>query len=305
MSAIKEEVRRLYPVNQVSKGFYYWCDKLLEKCIMIFKWENLPNELPQHELEIQLLLHGYCGVMNIKEWGLFASNGGLTGVTPYADMFETFVWANPILRGGNEKIYNNGVSDATCVLVKNNALKNPLIDLIARYARQLADLDSSINIYTVNTRSITTDTAPDNRVAESVKLVRNKQKLGYYDVIVDKGIIQNVNAIKGIDGASRHMEELLLARETTLRSFFREIGVKMANNKRERVITDEVESENQLLLLNLSDMLKSRKQGALEINELFGTSISVEISDEFKPLESKVASMQLGESEVVNDNKRD
>ena len=305
MSVIKEEIKRLYPVNQVSKGFYYWCDKLLEKCILIFKWQGLPNELPSHEIELQLLLHGYCGVVNCEDWGLFATNGGLTGVTPYQDLFNTFVWANPILRGGNEKIYNSGEPGATCVLVKNNSLKNPLMDMICRYARQLADLDSSINIYTVNTRSTTTDTAPDERTAESVKMVRNKQKLGYYDVIVDKGILQNVNTIQGVDGNTRHLEELLLSRENTLRNFYREIGVKMANNKKERVITDEVESENQLLLLNLTDMLRSREQGAREINELFGTDITVEISEEFKPLETKGALMQLGESEVTRENKGD
>ena len=51
------------------------------------------------------------------------------------------------------------------------------------------------------------------------------------------------------------------------------------------MIESEVDSNNQLLLFNISDMLAERKKACEEINKLFDTSITVELSDEFKELQ--------------------
>ena len=61
--------------------------------------------------------------------------------------------------------------------------------------------------------------------------------------------------------------------------------MKSANDKKERMIESEVDSNNQLLLFNISDMLAERKKACEEINKLFGTNITVELSDEFKELQ--------------------
>ena len=54
------------------------------------------------------------------------------------------------------------------------------------------------------------------------------------------------------------------------------------------MIESEVDSNNQLLLFNISDMLGERKKACDEINKLFGTSITVELSDEFKELQGGI-----------------
>ena len=51
------------------------------------------------------------------------------------------------------------------------------------------------------------------------------------------------------------------------------------------MIESEVDSNNQLLLFNISDMLAERKKACDEINKLFGTNITVELSEEFKELQ--------------------
>ena len=48
------------------------------------------------------------------------------------------------------------------------------------------------------------------------------------------------------------------------------IGVRRANDKRERLITDEVQANNSLLKLNLTDMRDSRIKGLEEIKRVFG-----------------------------------
>ena len=51
------------------------------------------------------------------------------------------------------------------------------------------------------------------------------------------------------------------------------------------MIESEVDSNNQLLLFNISDMLAERKKACEEINKLFGINITVELSEEFKELQ--------------------
>ena len=55
-----------------------------------------------------------------------------------------------------------------------------------------------------------------------------------------------------------------------MNSFLELIGVRRANDKRERLITDEVQANNSLLKLNLTDMRDSRRKGLEEIERVFG-----------------------------------
>lgn len=52
----------------------------------------------------------------------------------------------------------------------------------------------------------------------------------------------------------------------------------MASDKKERMIQTEVDSNNQMLLVSLSDMLQCRKKACEQFNELYGTNVSVKLS---------------------------
>ena len=69
--------------------------------------------------------------------------------------------------------------------------------------------------------------------------------------------------------------ELLNAKQQIMASFLSEIGVKNFTEKKERLITDEVTADDQLLTINVEDMLNYRKNGIDKINRMFNTSISV------------------------------
>ena len=71
----------------------YWLEHLFEKCVRIFEWNGLPETIPQHEIEKELVLHGFCGIVKSeKNSKLYAiENGSLSGVTEYTDSFTDFV----------------------------------------------------------------------------------------------------------------------------------------------------------------------------------------------------------------------
>ena len=55
------------------------------------------------------------------------------------------------------------------------------------------------------------------------------------------------------------------------------LGINNANtDKRERLVTNEVDSNNEMIQINSDVMLETRKQACEEINKMFGLNISVE-----------------------------
>ena len=72
----------------------------------------------------------------------------------------------------------------------------------------------------------------------------------------------------------------MIAREKILKSFYSDIGVRSAFEKRSNSVEAEVEADTSLLLLNLSDMIACREKGAEEVNKMFGTNWSVHVAKE-------------------------
>ena len=73
---------------------------------------------------------------------------------------------------------------------------------------------------------------------------------------------------------------IMETREKLIKSFYSDIGVRSAFEKRNNTVMAEVEADTSLLLLNLSDMLKQRENACIEVNQMFGTDRTVHIAEE-------------------------
>ena len=62
-------------------------------------------------------------------------------------------------------------------------------------------------------------------------------------------------------------------------SFYNDIGVKTGYSKKGNMIQEEVEANDSMLLLNISDMLDSRKKGVEKVNAMYGTNWSVKLAE--------------------------
>ena len=150
---------------------------------------------------------------------------------------------------------------------------------IQRYARQLADIESTINIYAVNSRLVSIPVSNDNAVIESLKAFFKNLAYGKRAIVSDSSIIENfrnvdINRTSVKDG----INDWLIARDKVLEQFYRDLGIRMTNQKKAQVNTDEVESNDQLLLISSDDMLKARKEGLEKVNNMFGTEIEVRLN---------------------------
>ena len=274
---LKDEKKLL----KLDYSYTYWVYNLLEKVARIFQWEGLPCE--QIQLELRVLADGYVGFVNDELTGLSVVRGTFNGITEYSDLplisrYTNFMYANPIMKGGNPVI------NKEATICYNTALRTSILPMVKRYASLLAHAELSVKCAIVSLRENEVFAVEDDKTANEVRRYHQKIYEGEPDVIIDKsliGSIQDLSKSQGTQSTSSVFQAWDIRLEI-LRSFFNEIGVRFARDKRERMVTDEVDSDAQMLLLNVNDMLKCREQFAKETNNLFGTNISVKLSPEFE-----------------------
>lgn len=303
----ENNIEKIYDVADVTSGYYFWFWKLLNFCMTIFEYKGLPETLPAREIESNLLLTGHDVVFEAGG-DLITANTNIYGFDVYYNPTDA-IFANPSLRtkklsiGQNcEIIYNSSLKDNVLYIKSDSSM----LTFIQRYARMLSDIESTIDIYMINSRLTSYPVASNDTVAKSIKLFFKKLKAGRTAVISDDAIIQefrnvDVNRSSIKDG----INDLLIARDKILEMFFRDIGVKMYNPKKAQVSEDELQINNQLLVISLDDMLKERKEGLERVNKLFGINASVDISENFKvkEIENNVEESEQNKSDSAQNQR--
>ena len=278
------KIEKIYDVSDVIDGYYYWFWKLFNFCLTMFEYKNLPESLPAREIESNLLMTGHC-VLFPDMADIVTACTSLYGFDRYYNPTNA-IFANVKMRSKNLNIGEN------CEIIYNSSLKDnvlyiksdsSMMSFIKRYSRMLADVESSMDIYMVNSRLTSFPVASSDSVMQNLKLFFKKLKRGERGIISDDSIIQQFRSVD-ISRASVHdgVNDWLVARDKILEMFFRDIGVKFYNPKKAQVSEDELQVNNQMLVISLDDMLKERQRGIERVNNLFATNISVDIAEPFK-----------------------
>lgn len=275
-------LKTMYDVSDVRIGYDYWYFKLLDLIINMFEYRNLPAGISKRDLELNLLITGHATIIAKKDGTMFTPLTSLYGYDEYYQPTKA-VFANPVVITSKEYtigedctvVYNNSLQDSIFYVKADSGLNT----FIQRYARQLADIESTINIYTVNSRLTSIPVSNDNAVMESLKSFFKNLAIGKRAIVSDSSIIENFRNVDiNRTGIKDGVNDWLIARDKILEQFYRDLGIRMTNQKKAQVNTDEVESNDQLLLISSDDMLKARKKGYEETNNMFGTNIEVRLN---------------------------
>lgn len=302
---LKDIVKSMYDVAEVEVGYNYWFNKLLNICLGMLKYNNCPESIPAREIALNVIMLGYC---------MFFKKNGVPYVVP-AELYnnqkspyyypKSAVYAQPALGSENLEIGVN-CEIIYCNRLQANAFMIPtdggLRTFIQRYARLLADIESTIDNYVVNCRATSYPTASNDNVKQSLERFFNQLKLGRRAVISDNAIVEQFRNIDIGSSIQRDgINDLLIARDKILEMFYRDIGIKMYNPKKAQVNEEELESNNQLLVVNTSEMIEVQNEGFINVNRFLCTDMSVELSDPFK-LSTQVFNNEEGENNATENN---
>jgi len=279
-------LKQMYDVSDVRASYKYWFYKLLALTLPAFTYEGLPDSLPAREIELQLQLTNHC-VTFMKDGNIYTAETSVF----YPDVYyqpTKFTYANPVIGGRT-----GNLDDPDVCIIWNNCLKDTiggmdvdssLLTFIMHYARQLADLSSTINIYTVNSRLTNFPIAKNDSVRASIKKFFDSLALGKREIIADEDIILNSFAVEEA-GAKRTpdtLKDFIQCKDNILEQFFRDLGIKFRQNKRAQMTEEEIESDDQVLLISLDDMLEARREGIKKFNDIYGLNVTVDINEKYK-----------------------
>lgn len=276
------DLKTMYNVSDVRIGYNYWFYKLLDYLLNMFEYDNVPETIPDREIEVNLLLTGHA--VFFRDMGeLICIPTQIYGFDKYyrptkATYGNVDVKSKDLIFGKNaEVVFNNRIRGN---ILQMQGVDGGLLTMIQRYARQLADVESTTNIRVKNSRQTSFAVAKSQAMADQLKNLFNKVEVGEAEVLTDTPFL---DAFQNVDIASKtdaeKVNDLLIAREKILATFFREIGVKFQQEQKKAQLTeDEVTADEQLLLINPLTMLNERIEGLKRVNDHFGTNIQVRIN---------------------------
>lgn len=265
-----------------ARAFEFWIDKLILIASSVFKYTNLPANLPQWEIEKRLIMQGNCFVFKNEIYGVITSFGGLSGVDIYNNA-DSFNYAQAVL-GSKSGLQNlkDGVIIYGTSLDKIYGSRGVVGKRLQYYADLLSDIDVSRQVGLINNRSMATVIAKSDNALNELKQYYAKLQEG--ELVTPKiisGVLETTeNLIKATNNTGYTLNDFDVAQQNIIKSFYRDFGISYSTEKKERLISDEISADNDGLDINISDMLKCREVGVKTVNNLFGTSIIVEVNND-------------------------
>lgn len=249
----------------------------LDKTQQIFRYENLPDTIPQGELENLLQKHGHCII--IEEKGeLYAITGGFSGENDVYNKPRFYTVSNVAL--GLYRTYEIGVD---CVLMKNDFHNMGLLPIIHKYGVLLTDSEISLNLAAILSRITMLISAPDDKTKASADLFVQKIINGDFSVIGENGFFDGVKMQTGSTANTNYITQLIELIQYYKASFLNEIGLNANfNMKRERLNEQEVLMNIDNLLPFIENMFSERVNALKKVNEMFGTDIVVDYNGVWK-----------------------
>lgn len=245
----------------------------------MFKYEGLPDSIPQKWLENYLLVNGLC--LWIKNGDdLIVTDCGV-GASPDVYYIPTkAIVSNPYVEDNTRRTYTR---DVDCVLMVNDTYAQGLLPLLRKYCSMLVENDITMNIAGIMSRATIILTAADDKTKASAELFIKHLLEGKLDVIGETPFLLGNQdkslSINEMTRANDTLTQLIEYHQYIKASLFNDLGLQSNYNmKRESINSNESQLNEDMLHPLIDNMLAERKAALEKVNEMFGTNITVEFN---------------------------
>ena len=270
---------------------------MLNRTQKIFEYEGLPDTIPKRMLEFLLQVNGFACICKVKD-DLYAMRGGLGGEPDAYYQPTICVVANPALKFDKTlKIHED------CVIMRNDSFRYGLLPMFRRYATAMVENDISFRMASINTRIQALLTAPDDATRAAAEKYLDDVESGKLGAIQVNEFLNGMQALP-MTNSQRTFTDLIEYQQYIKASWFNEIGLNANYNmKREKLSTTESQMNSDALLPLVDDMLENRQTAIDEINDMFGTNITVRFASSWEKLleEFQQESNQLDGGDMNDD----
>lgn len=266
----------------------------------IFGWKNLPETIPERILEKFLYFYGCVVFYKDDEYGFLTLPAFPQAIlNPYFDFTKCNAWGYNIQKELDISYFSlnrNGV------LIRNNNTVTPTFNIIKYYVDIITNVDRTIEtqLYTMKKPYIISG---NNKTVLSIKnFFKNIFDNNPFCVVDDnlKNKIKESLELMEIK-TDYHVNELFLYKSAIIGELCEILGFKSQTfEKKERLLVDEINSNNDFTYMNIVSQFNQRKKSSEEINKIWGLNIEPYIKVKENDLVKSIHEGGINEGEVYN-----
>ena len=261
----------------LNKAYYtrLWRMRLSDLACNMFPYKGMPEEINMNAVSKMVMLGGYAIFFRDKDLDkYFCLEGALTGVDPYG--YPNF--AKPISKNISEGIiFPEMKVGEECIIIYANKVRSSALPYIVEYADKLAELDVAIKM---NTRAMkhplmlkTTE-----QKKESISSLMAQYEDDYYVVFTDQSLLDNTSLqVMDFKVSASEILNLQKEKETVVNEFFNVFGISGSVEKRERMISGEMNAMMEQVAVNREMWMAPQRDAIEKINKMFGLNIEIDV----------------------------
>ena len=253
-----------------SQTYVDYLERMKKIALSMFEWK-LPDTMNARYLEMCLYYNGQAALLYDEDYGFIntqAADSGYINIYGLPTKINCYSYSYNKMR----ELYvpnTNLPAEEECILVMNNYQRVPTAATISLFAERLAEAQRAADI------NIKAQKTPILLLTDKNQELTLRNMYAQYDgnspvIFGDR----NVLADKPIDSINTNAEfvanDIRTYMEGIWNDFLCFLGINNLNEKKERLITSEANTNNELVNLNMQSYLIPRKQACKEFNDKFG-----------------------------------
>ena len=259
-----------------TQMFAFFKKYLLEKVMSVFEFE-LPEMWDKNYFLYSLFLNGYLAIVNTDKFGVICQHCGLRGYNIYYNPTHAII-VNPLLTGILEPKIGT-----QCSLIRLQPNYSGVSDIVNYYADNMAMTAETCEMNIMNSKLSFLFAVRGKSQAESMKKILDQVMRGELGVFYDEKLKMGNDNIP-LDFFNNDLKKNFIAPELqdTLRRweemFCNEVGIpNIRSDKKERMIVDEVNSNNIECFTKAELWLETLKEGVEQTNKMFNLDLGVKL----------------------------
>lgn len=262
-----------YPIKDKQKQLDSFIKQMFNRTQSMFKYDGLPETIPQIYLERYLQVYGHCIIAKANN-DLYAFWGGFAG-TPDAYYNPTqYVVSNVALN-----LYKTFDIDKDCVLCRSDSNIQGLAFIFKKYGCML--VENTLTIYSLlkTARASLLLSATDDKTKRECDIFIDKLESGEIYCIGENPFFEGIKVHSTMQGSAGLINQFIELEQYIKASCLNEIGLNANYNmKRESLNSAESALNDDFLIPLIDNMLACRKDFVNKVNNMYGTNITVELN---------------------------
>ena len=253
-----------------SATYFDYLERMKKIALSMFEWQNLPDTMNARYLEMCLYYKGQAALLKDQNYGFIntqAADSGYINIYGLPTLINCFSYSY----NSQRNLYvpdSDDSEDDSCILVMNTFERVPTCAMIELFAQRLADAQRTADI------NIAAQRTPVLILTDKNQELTLKNMYAQYEgnapVIYGDRNQLTPDAIRTVNTEAKFIgREIMDYKREIWNEMLTALGISNLSEKRERLISNEADSNNELVNLNLQSFLIPRQKAAEEFNKLF------------------------------------